>query len=68
LTDDDFDLLVDHDQQLASQVRQAYAQELEGSNIPVAGGHFRACNSAASLPARRSTLELRRRVIYERAK
>ena len=40
LTDDDFDLLVDHDQQLASQVRQAYAQELEGSNIPVAGAHF----------------------------
>jgi len=40
LTDDDFDLLVDHDQELAFQVREAYARELEGSNIPVAGAHF----------------------------
>jgi glyoxylase-like metal-dependent hydrolase (beta-lactamase superfamily II) len=40
LMDDDFNMLGDHDQELANRVREAYARELEGSNIPVAAGHF----------------------------
>jgi glyoxylase-like metal-dependent hydrolase (beta-lactamase superfamily II) len=40
LMDPDFDLLVDHDQQLANDVREAYARELEGSDIVAAGSHF----------------------------
>jgi glyoxylase-like metal-dependent hydrolase (beta-lactamase superfamily II) len=40
LMDDDFNLLVDHDQELANRVREAYARELEGSDIPVAAAHF----------------------------
>ena len=40
LMDDDFNLLVDHDQELANRVREAYARELEGSDVPVAAAHF----------------------------
>ena len=40
LMDDDFNLLVDHDQALADSVREAYARELEGSGVPVAASHF----------------------------
>jgi glyoxylase-like metal-dependent hydrolase (beta-lactamase superfamily II) len=40
LMDPDFDLLVDHDQQLGNQVREAYARELEGTDIAVAASHF----------------------------
>lgn len=40
LMDEDFNLLVDQDQELANAVREAYARELEGSNIPVAASHF----------------------------
>jgi glyoxylase-like metal-dependent hydrolase (beta-lactamase superfamily II) len=40
LMDDEFDLLVDMDPARARQVREAYARELEGSDIPVAAAHF----------------------------
>lgn len=40
LMDDDFNLLVDHDQELANRVREAYARELEGTDVPVAAAHF----------------------------
>lgn len=40
LMDDDFNLLVDHDQELANKVREAYARELEGSDVPAAAAHF----------------------------
>ena len=40
LMDDDFNFLVDHDQDLANAVREAYARELEGSGVPVAASHF----------------------------
>lgn len=40
LVDDDFNLLVDQDQELANRVREAYARELEGSDTAVAAAHF----------------------------
>lgn len=40
LMDSDFDLLADHDMKLAQQVREAYARELEGSDVLVAAAHF----------------------------
>lgn len=40
LMDNDFNLLVDHDQQLADRVREAYARELEGSDVVAAAAHF----------------------------
>ena len=40
LMDDDFNLLVDHDQELANRVRQAYARELEGTNTFASAAHF----------------------------
>jgi hypothetical protein len=40
LMDDDFNLLVDHDQELANRVREAYARELEDSDVPAAAAHF----------------------------
>jgi glyoxylase-like metal-dependent hydrolase (beta-lactamase superfamily II) len=40
LMDDDFNMIGDHDQELANRVREAYARELEGTDIPVAAGHF----------------------------
>jgi glyoxylase-like metal-dependent hydrolase (beta-lactamase superfamily II) len=40
LMDDDFNLLVDHDQELANRVREAYARELAGSETVAAAAHF----------------------------
>jgi glyoxylase-like metal-dependent hydrolase (beta-lactamase superfamily II) len=40
LMDDDFNLLVDHDQELANRVREAYARELEGTDVAVSAAHF----------------------------
>jgi len=40
LVDDDFNMLVDHDQALADRVREAYARELEGGDALVAAAHF----------------------------
>jgi glyoxylase-like metal-dependent hydrolase (beta-lactamase superfamily II) len=40
LMDDDFNLLVDHDQALADRVREAYARELEGGAVVAAAAHF----------------------------
>jgi glyoxylase-like metal-dependent hydrolase (beta-lactamase superfamily II) len=40
LMDDDFNLLVDHDQELANRVREAYARELEGTDTVAAAAHF----------------------------
>jgi glyoxylase-like metal-dependent hydrolase (beta-lactamase superfamily II) len=37
---EDFNLLVDHDQELANRVREAYARELEGSDTVAAAAHF----------------------------
>ncbi len=52
LMDDDFNLLGDHDQHLANQVRQAYARELEGGDIPVAAAHFPGLRFGRLLPGR----------------
>jgi glyoxylase-like metal-dependent hydrolase (beta-lactamase superfamily II) len=52
LMDDDFNLLVDHDQQLADRVREAYARELEGGDIPVAAAHFPGLRFGRLLPGR----------------
>ena len=51
LMDDDFNLLVDHDQELANRVREAYARELEGSDIPVAAAHFPGLRFGRLLPS-----------------
>ncbi len=40
LMDDDFNMLVDHDQELANRVREAYARELEGGAAVAAASHF----------------------------
>ena len=48
--DDDFDLLVDHDQELARQVRDAYARELEGSDVVAAAAHFPGLQFGRLLP------------------
>ena len=50
LMDDDFNLLVDHDQELANRVREAYARELEGSDVPVAAAHFPGLRFGRLLP------------------
>jgi glyoxylase-like metal-dependent hydrolase (beta-lactamase superfamily II) len=50
LQDDDFNFLGDHDQALANQVREAYARELEGSEIPVAAAHFPGLRFGRLLP------------------
>ena len=50
LTDDDFNLLVDHDQALANSVREAYARELEGSDVLVAASHFPGLQFGRLLP------------------
>ena len=51
LMDDDFNLLVDQDQALANSVREAYARELEGSDIPVAASHFPGLRFGRLLPS-----------------
>jgi glyoxylase-like metal-dependent hydrolase (beta-lactamase superfamily II) len=50
LMDDDFNLLVDHDQDLANKVREAYARELEGDEIPAAAAHFPGLQFGRLLP------------------
>ena len=40
LMDDDFNLLADYDQELANRARQAYARELEGTDIVASAAHF----------------------------
>jgi glyoxylase-like metal-dependent hydrolase (beta-lactamase superfamily II) len=40
LSEDDFDLLVDVDMELAQRTRVAYARELERDDIPIAASHF----------------------------
>lgn len=52
LMDDDFDLLVDHDQNLANAVREAYARELEGSDVRVAASHFPGLRFGRLLPGK----------------
>ena len=51
LMDDDFNLLVDQDQALADSVREAYARELEGSEVPVAASHFPGLQFGRLLPS-----------------
>jgi len=51
LMDDDFNLLVDHDQELANKVREAYARELEGGDIPAAAAHFPGLQFGRLLPS-----------------
>jgi glyoxylase-like metal-dependent hydrolase (beta-lactamase superfamily II) len=61
LSDDDFDLLVDVDMDLAQRMRVAYARELEGSDIPVAASHFPELRFGRLLPGegvRRWTFDL----------
>ncbi len=50
LMDDDFNLLVDHDQAMADSVREAYARELEGGDVPVAASHFPGLQFGRLLP------------------
>jgi glyoxylase-like metal-dependent hydrolase (beta-lactamase superfamily II) len=50
LMDDDFDLLVDMDQEAAIRVREIYARELEGGAIPAAGSHFPGLQFGRLLP------------------
>jgi glyoxylase-like metal-dependent hydrolase (beta-lactamase superfamily II) len=50
LMDDDFNLLVDHDQELANRVREAYARELEGSDAVAAAAHFPGLRFGRLLP------------------
>lgn len=52
LMDDDFNLLVDYDQALADAVRETYARELEGADIPVAASHFPGLRFGRLLPGR----------------
>jgi glyoxylase-like metal-dependent hydrolase (beta-lactamase superfamily II) len=51
LMDDDFNLLADHDQELANRVRAAYARELEGSDILAAAAHFPGLRFGRLLPS-----------------
>jgi glyoxylase-like metal-dependent hydrolase (beta-lactamase superfamily II) len=51
LMDDDFNLLVDHDQELANRVREAYARELEGSDVMAAAAHFPGLQFGRLLPS-----------------
>jgi glyoxylase-like metal-dependent hydrolase (beta-lactamase superfamily II) len=50
LMDDDFNLLVDHDQELANRVREAYARELEGTDTVAAAAHFPGLQFGRLLP------------------
>jgi glyoxylase-like metal-dependent hydrolase (beta-lactamase superfamily II) len=50
LMDDDFDLLVDYDQEAAIRVREAYARELEGTDIPISAAHFPGLRFGRLLP------------------
>jgi hypothetical protein len=50
LMDDDFDLLVDYDQEAAIRVREAYARELEGSDVLASASHFPGLEFGRLLP------------------
>lgn len=50
LMDDEFDLLVDVDQEAAIRVREAYARELERSDISVSAAHFPGLRFGRLLP------------------
>jgi glyoxylase-like metal-dependent hydrolase (beta-lactamase superfamily II) len=50
LQDDEFNMIVDVDQEAANRVREAYARELEGSGIPVAAAHFPGLEFGRLLP------------------
>jgi glyoxylase-like metal-dependent hydrolase (beta-lactamase superfamily II) len=50
LQDDEFNLLADHDLDLARQVREALARELEGTQIPIAAAHFPGLQFGRLLP------------------
>jgi glyoxylase-like metal-dependent hydrolase (beta-lactamase superfamily II) len=50
LMDDDFNLLVDHDQEVANRVREAYARELEGTDVVAAAAHFPGLRFGRLLP------------------
>jgi hypothetical protein len=50
LMDDDFNLLVDHDQEMANRVREAYARELEGTNVVASAAHFPGLRFGRLLP------------------
>ena len=62
LMDDDFNLLVDHDQEMANRVREAYARELEGTDVPAAAAHFPGLRFGRLLPG-----ETTRRWTFDRA-
>jgi glyoxylase-like metal-dependent hydrolase (beta-lactamase superfamily II) len=51
LMDDDFNLLVDHDQAAAIRVREAYARELEGSEVIASASHFPGLQFGRLLPS-----------------
>jgi len=60
LQDEDFNLLVDHDQDMANRVREAYARELEGTDVLVSAAHFPGLRFGRLLPGeatRRWTFE-----------
>jgi glyoxylase-like metal-dependent hydrolase (beta-lactamase superfamily II) len=50
LQDDDFNLLVDVDADLAARTREAYARELEAGEIPSAASHFPGLQFGRLLP------------------
>jgi glyoxylase-like metal-dependent hydrolase (beta-lactamase superfamily II) len=50
LMDDDFNLIGDHDQQVANQLREAYAREIEGTDVRVAASHFPGLQFGRLLP------------------
>jgi glyoxylase-like metal-dependent hydrolase (beta-lactamase superfamily II) len=50
LQDDEFDMIVDVDQEAANRVREAYARELEGSGIRVAAAHVPGLEFGRLLP------------------
>jgi len=50
LMDDDFNLLVDHDQEMANKVREAYARELESDGTRAAAAHFPGLQFGRLLP------------------
>ncbi|OBA70372.1 hypothetical protein A5641_13490 [Mycobacterium sp. 1554424.7] len=50
LMDDDFDLIADHDPAMARRVRNAYARELEGTDVAIAAAHFPGLRFGRLLP------------------
>jgi glyoxylase-like metal-dependent hydrolase (beta-lactamase superfamily II) len=50
LMDDEFNLLVDVDQEAAIRVRDAYARELEGSDVMASASHFPGLRFGRLLP------------------